>query len=744
MKTTLLLAMTVATAATASAFTPVAPSPLKAEVNGMLVELSWEWGNAGKATLSEGFENEQFPPASWKIQKGNTHDEYANWMQFDFSQEDMKLNHGGDKAAILQMAMVGDDDNLSTYHQDEWLICKPGTGAVYMDFWYWLHPEILEYGGIQDFPDHYYVMLSRDNGDTWYELWDGRWDMGETDAVQQASLYLGEPSDENTLVAFRAESGQEMSLHSLWAIDDVEFFTAEENAERKLNVTSKKRAPFKMPEGLKTHRKFTPAPGAKKIARIPQSEWLNDGNTTFRVYIDGELVKDYLKARHYTDWSTKEEGDHEYKVLAWSEAEDTEYPAAVETVHIDKYVFEAPVNVQAYSEETPDGRYTVRVKWDAPEGNVEPDHYNIYINNKFYGYIDSFEELSVGQSGLYKGVYKFEVESAYLFPEGTSERIASYTFPGTVPTPVNVKVVADGSKGVVTWEKPTGDLKLEGYRIYRNDEILADNLKELTYTDSKPLAGTNIYSVHAIYADSKVSLPECASLTVEGKPEFSLPYTETFDNGHLPYGWEIELVDPNKTIKDMYSWRFDNWFDTPVSTPGFEGNFASVSSVAAGMNRLITYLYSPEFYIPTNEPYMLSFIKHYTDNLSGPLGSAEFKVQITANDGELWNDLEDLKAKVNGERQLALDTYAGRNVRFRWYFFGRNSGEAAIDKVCVKAGVANGIDDINDTDPAIRYDAYTTDGICVATGISRADADNLPAGIYLLRGNGKTVKVAVK
>lgn len=92
-----------------------------------------------------------------------------------------------------------------------------------MDFWYYIHPQLLEDGAYSEFPDHYYVEVSYDNGEFWSELWDARWDMGSADDVRQASLFLDQPADENTLVRFRAVSAEEEGLYYLWAIDDVAF-----------------------------------------------------------------------------------------------------------------------------------------------------------------------------------------------------------------------------------------------------------------------------------------------------------------------------------------------------------------------------------------------------------------------------------------------------------------------------------------------------------------------------------------
>ena len=54
------------TAIPAAAFTPAAPGNLKADVNGIIADLSWDWGNAGEPTLAESFEADAFA-APWSV-----------------------------------------------------------------------------------------------------------------------------------------------------------------------------------------------------------------------------------------------------------------------------------------------------------------------------------------------------------------------------------------------------------------------------------------------------------------------------------------------------------------------------------------------------------------------------------------------------------------------------------------------------------------------------------------------------
>lgn len=723
----------------ASASDPVAPGNLEAEVNGMVVGLTWEWGNAGECILAEDFEGDIFPAPNWEVRNTYSLDEFGNWQLYNFEDEPgVMLSHSGFQTATLMMG-TDDPDEPSLSHQDEWLIVRPGVGAAYMEFWYFLHPELLEVGGFRDFPDHYYVNISYDNGESWEELWDGRWDMGAYEGVQQASLFLGDETDEDTLVAFHAVSGEEESLYFLWCVDDVEFFTAEEMSKRSLSV---KKAPRKSLDpiyaNIPVRRAFTPRDRSARV--IEPSEWLNNGNITYRIYLDDEIVADYLKARCFTDYSTKTAGSHTYRVMAWSEAIDEEFDAAYVDVDIEEVIFAAPVNLAASWEQQDNGKYVIQTNWDAPEGTAEPAYYLVYVNGKSIAWVEPDGELSAGQSGLYKGVYTFEVEACYEFPTGVSERVAATIYPGTVPAPENLTAKPYGNGVTLKWTAAEVEgFDPIGYSVYRGDELLKENLAATEFTDDEAPAGTYYYNVHALYADGEVSLP--ASVLYEGDEcgAEALPFAENFDNGHLPAGWNVVLVDPNERVKDMYAWRFDNWFDAEIPAgSGLEGGFASANSVAAAMNRLETYLCTPFISLPEDsEEAVLTFTKYFEEDVPGPSGPASFTLSVS-NDGDYWVDLLDLREVENGEVKVSLDQYAGEDIMIRWGLLGRNSGFAAVDNVVVKSSLA-GVESIMAGKDNV--DIISIDGKVIAADVTHDALKTLPSGIYLLRRkNGKTAK----
>ena len=729
---------------------PAAPGNLKADVNGLIVDLTWDWGNTGACILNEGFEDETFPPAGWEIERGYTMGEIGNWIRYTFEPEDDEtLAHSGCSTAMLMMADEYDEEDPTTMHQDEWLIVKPGAGAEYMEFWYFLHPELLYVGGFRDFPDHYYVKISRDNGDTWTELWDGRWDMGDTDQVQPAALFLGEPADDNTLVAFNAVSGEEESLYFLWAVDDVQFYTASEAGALRPRLSTRER--HALPEGVRTHRPYAPAPAAHRMARLSESEWLNAGQTTFRIYLDDKVVADYVKRLNYTDYNSKDKGTHTFRVMAWNEATDTEYASASVDVEIGDFYFLAPTQVKGYWTEEKDGKFQIEVGWEGPDSDQQPSYYNVYVNDKNIGRADMEEyPYFMGQTGLPKGAYKFGVEAVYELPEGKSEIVETYVFPGTRVTPVALTVADEGESHLLSWTMPQIEEEYdapEAFHIYRGQELIGkvdDGSMRFTAADAPQ--GKYTYAVHAIYADGAVSLPATAAVT-KGEPVMAeLPIFENFDSAHLPAGWDVELVDPFGRVKEMYAWRFDNWFGlTPDPASGIAGGFASISCADAGLNLVESYLYTPEFEIPAEGETLVAFNRWHSEEEIGPSGPALCEMQISTDGGENWKPLVDLKTTDIDRLSISLADYAGKRAAVRWGVKGRASGILAIDNVAIGDASVLSVGGVAVDSACSHVDLLTPAGVVLRRGMPVADISTLPAGLYIVRQpDGRASKVMIR
>lgn len=748
-KTLTVLAATIFGASTVWS-APVAPGNLEAEVNGLIVDLTWDWGNTGACILNEDFEDEVFPPAGWDIERGYILGESGNWIRYSFDPEDEEtLTHSGYSTAMVMMADDYDEEDPTTMHQDEWLIVKPGVGAEYMEFWYFLYPELLEVGGYKDFPDHYYVKISRDGGANWTELWDGRWDMGNTDQVQPAALFLGDPADDDTLVAFNAVSGEEDSLYFLWTVDDVQFYTASEAGALRPQLSTRPR--YALPEGVRTHRPFAPASGARRMARRPEIEWLNAGQTTFRVYLDGEMVGDYIKRLNFTDYSSKEKGTHTYRVVAWNEAEDKEFDSSELDVEIGDFKFLPARDVKGYWGALDNGKYQIEVGWDAPDDELQPAYYNVYVNGKSIGWADAMEcPYAMGQYDMPKGAYRFGVEAVYEYPEGKSDIVEVYVFPGTSVTPVALTVADEGESHLLSWTMPQIDEEYDApvaFHIYRGHELIGkvdDGSMRFSAADAPQ--GKYTYAVHALYADGSMSLPATQAV-VKGEPvPAALPIQENFDSAHLPAGWDVELVDPYERVKDMYAWRFDNWFDlTPDPASGITGGFASISCLDAGFNLVESYLYSPEFDIPAQGETVVAFNRWHSEEEIGPSGPALCELQISTDGGENWSPMVDLNTTDIDLFKASLADYAGKRAALRWGVMGRASGILAIDNVVIGDASVLAVGSVAIDSACSHVDLLTPAGVVLRRNMPVGEISTLPAGLYIVRQpDGRASKVMIR
>lgn len=708
-------------------FNAAAPENLKATANSVIVDLSWDWGNLGAQTLFQDFEGTEFPPEGFVA--GEYNQEECTWIPYTFEEDgELHLAHSGTGTMILMMG-VDQADNK----QNESMYVQPGEGAVYMDFWYYLDPILLEYGAYESFPDHYLVEISRDNGETWTELWDGRWDIGDVQEVQQASLFLGDPADENTWVRFRGVS-TEGSLYVLWVVDDVEFHAlGEEPSQAPVIRQQKRQARANINKALASmplYREFTPAQGARKAPRqVPESEWLNNGQTTWQVSRDGEPLFNYIKTRHYTDSEAKDEGLYTYSVAAWTEADDYVHASADVDVEVTAFDYKQPTNVVAHATPSTGGKWDVSLTWEDPvtDGSV-PAQYTIYINDTLLGVMPYGEEYNLGQI-LYPGIYEFSITADYTKPEGSSEPVKARVAAGTHYDPENLQAQVEGSQVALTWTAPAGEDTPSAYQVFRGDKLLADACTDLAYTDTDVPDGLYLYSVHAVYADGS-SLPATLKVQVGENAPVALPLDQKFA-GHLPADWNLVKVDPLEKLKDMYLWRFDNWFG--MTHPGQDG--ALISGIAAGMSRVEAHLVSPAFIASKNTS--VSCETWYKDEAPGPLGAAIYRVQIS-EDGENWTDFMELSTPSEGVKttEASLAAYEGKKVQLRWGFVSRKSGEAALYRVHITDDTAvDSIDAITDSSAEV----FTLTGLRLGS-----DLRNLPAGCYLVKTAKGTRKVLVK
>ncbi len=734
----------IASAICAQTTAPLKPVNLSADADYNKVVLKWENPVSTEELLSEDFEG-TFPAEGWSVKTTNT-DYYMNtWFQFPSAEMDEEggideesknmFVHGGEKSALVFPDMNTPHEDGSSAWQNEWLYLPATPGAEYLSFYTYINPEILTYAESEEFPDHYYVKVSHDNGATWDVLWDGRTDISDEDAFQYVNLYLGDASKGAPIVAFHAtgdENNPETGLYFAWAIDDVKL----------------------------SKRVF--ADESDKNAAPTES---------YNVYLDDELLAENVYALSYTDLSDKESGNHKYAVEAVSSTYNLTSEKAEQPVEIKEPTLNSPTNLKlTATKDDESGKYNVVISWDAPEGDRKPTYYTVYCNNALAA--DYMEDTEVEQTGKPKGVYSYSVYANYEYPEGISEPIEMTIAAGTRLTALDFSAVIDGKDVVMSWNAPKdAEHAIKNYGVYRGNEKLAETTAT-SFTASNEPEGLYDYSVKVVYEDGEVSLPVTETISHGEKPVYSLPFAEDFTGGLTPGNWTIEKVDGK--MQDQYLWRFDNWFELPISGEGFSGEYASVASSVAGYTNVYTTLDTPPMKrgdVATGEKTYIEFDMDYEAGGKSSAASLNYSyngedwAQIEEFDGYLDTDLADGETCKPVHKKINITncfTDSETPVYFAWMYKGKLAYHLAIDNVKVYNENASGISVVGATkgysvngnilnvmDSSVTgVKVFAADGTCVAdVPVNGEKSVSLPLGssvnvIKVITTDGtKTIKM---
>ena len=772
----LALAMSLGSVGVSLAQSPATPTNLQAEVEGCKVALTWQRGGDEGLLTYEGFEGETFPSEGWETKKFNTTDYRTSWFHYpsdDFIGLDgwESYIYSGDGSTMVYMDM-GYHEGIA-YNQDEWLISPVYDNAVYLDFWYYINPMILEYAQYPDFVDKYCVEISRDGGETWESIWDVRNYHNGMDGWQQASIYLGEPAP-NTRVAFHAQSDLENEwacLYFSWTIDEVVI--SSNGASSTTSQNAKKNNCRHIGKAMQSYKPFESKVDKNNLRSNMAQEEMLEPQSYYQVYLNGELIADKLLSLTYVDISEKEAGTYTYEVKAVNTNGSSD--AVSIEVSIAESTLNAPTNVEVTSEfNDEDGWGEVVITWDAPEGDRIPAYYSIYVNGLLSGI-----ELPLGEFGhtwVSRGVYTYEVAAVYQYPYGESERVGDQVALGTRYTPTDLTASYDVASGrvLLSWQAAkASEFDIAFYKVYRgNTEIaeIAPN-ETLTYTDSDIAQGCYTYSVKALYEDGYLSLPVQQIVSTNDMVSISLPYVQTFDGDLTPDNWKTELLNE---VDPMYYWRFDNWF--ALESPCVEGNFASISSLECEFVNIISALTTPAFdclNIPEGENVVLSCAMDYCSEWE----MSYMSLEVSLDGGETWDwyadiyttDIEDYKYEID-----VTSVAEGNTPMFRFvYDGGYGDGYVVIDNFKAEITDDMSVEKVSEKDLSITMSAdnqlritsasiidevklYNTNGMLLGSytgGKScclQLNVDNLPKGIYIVKAKDAenrqptTVKIAVR
>lgn len=731
---------------------PSAPSNLKAVADYNKVTLTWQRDVVSDTLYKQGFEEAGFPQDGWSQTRTNTYDNLFSW--FSFPTEEIKENvegweswiHSGERSAALFFDDAAPHTDGSSAVQNEWLVMPVKAGARYVQFYTYIDPKVLTWGEDEGFPDHYYVKVSHDGGKTWEVIWDARYDSNGSDGWQLVSLYLGDNADGEAIVAFQALSdteNTESGLYLSWVIDDVRLLDAGTTS-----AADPAHSPSVRPLGNRpTYRNFVPT--GKKVARPykPRKAPAPAPADCYNVYLDNKRIAKNLHSLTFTDTSDKTAGIHQYAVQAVSLSEDLTSPLAKIDVEIKKATLNPPSNVRVtYKQDEETGKYDVALTWDAPKGERKPIYYNAYANGALFG--GWLEDTSVGQTGLSKGIYTYTVTAVYENPDGESEPVGDIVALGTRPTPYNLTAdrSEDGTLNLAWTAPKPSENAVEKYVVFRGNDKIGETTAT-TFSEANAPEGSYDYSVKALYADGFLSVPATIQVEYGKKPNYRLPFEENFDGDMKPANWTVEKVDGR--MKDNYLWRFDNWYELPVSGGGFSGCFASVNASATGFLNVFTTLDTPPLLRNSADgPYVtLEFDMDYA--MSGKKSEAGVYYSYNAEDwGEIDGNLQGYIPAELADGETCRPQHKAYDVTkcfvddvtpvyFAWKYNAKQAYHLAIDNVRIYNSTTVDINGITDNNASTNASGavYNLNGQRVVNA-----KKGMAKGVYVQNGKKFVVK----
>ncbi len=333
--------------------------------------------------------------------------------------------------------------------------------------------------------------------------------------------------------------------------------------------------------------------------------------------------------------------------------------------------------------------------------------YNFYLNNVVSGFTTDNKYYIPGNQVQYGTTYDACVLAAYN--SGQSDKTC-VTFTSRFLWPVkNITGTALENVAVITWEKPTMDTLnttppgLDGYRIYRNDSLIAgiNSPDSLVYYDVGLEPGSYHYQVTAWY-----------DLTAYG---FSGQYDESAPAGPVDlvfnYGRQLPFFEPwDAGTFSFNDWRFSpdhgNWLINTSS-----GNPAP-SAIFTWEPILQAYSYALESPALNGSP--LECAKIWLDfdlklDDRNATGQERFDVEVWYNNA--WHPKAEFSNNGSFDwtgYHLDISPAKGKGFRIRFIAKGENSADMIswnIDNVNVYAVC---LPPVNLDGETMGYDAYLT------------------------------------
>ena len=191
----------------------LAPTGLTAESSEGKVFLSWRKPVSGEVVLDENFENET-TAASWTIRK-DSENRYG-WARTAAD----KYTEAAD--GEFAMKLFDDRDDM---HQDEWVISPSFAQGELLSF----HSKSIapQKNNPHNF---YYVLASRDGGETWEIAYDLKTESEAVNRYEQIDIDLSAYRSDDMRIAFHAYDDNDEGLSYWWIIDKILVYPATDDA----------------------------------------------------------------------------------------------------------------------------------------------------------------------------------------------------------------------------------------------------------------------------------------------------------------------------------------------------------------------------------------------------------------------------------------------------------------------------------------------------------------------------------
>jgi len=123
--------------------------------------------------------------------------------------------------------------------------------------------------------------------------------------------------------------------------------------------------------------------------------------------------------------------------------------------------------------------------------------FNVYKEGELLAMITDPGTTSFDDLALDAGEYEYCVSAVYDVGESTpTDEVIAIVF---LETPTNVTAVTSGTGIVVSWVEPMENRELGTFNVYRDSELIADNITETSYLDENVPTGNYTYNITAVY-----------------------------------------------------------------------------------------------------------------------------------------------------------------------------------------------------------------------------------------------------